>query len=217
LSKKSLFKQWKSRRKSSTREIFAQAVLTGWTTMACSTWPVQAAVIHRVAVLPDKIMNCPVRANEEMNKVTEKLLNENIQKQVKEAFEKQMRQPVQVLFFGKQDDCHYCADTQQLIEEVAALSPQIDLQTHDLEKDAHLASQYQVDKAPGLVILGKDGAQITDYGIRFAGIPSGYEFGTLIQSLVLVSGRDSGLAPKTRQALQQLKEPVNLLVFTTPT
>ena len=152
-----------------------------------------------------------------MNKVTEKLLNENIQKQVREAFEKQMRQPVRVLFFGKKDDCHYCADTQQLVEEVAALSPEIDLQIHDLEKDAHLANQYHVDKAPGLVILGKDGAQITDYGIRFAGIPSGYEFGTLIQSLVLVSGRDSGLAPKTRQALQQLKEPVNLLVFTTPT
>ncbi|HSQ16551.1 MAG TPA: glutaredoxin, partial [Anaerolineales bacterium] len=59
--------------------------------------------------------------------------------------------------------------------------------------------------------------QITDYGIRYAGIPSGYEFSSLIQSLVLVSGRDSGLAPETRQALADLKQPVLLQVFVTPT
>jgi alkyl hydroperoxide reductase subunit AhpF len=149
--------------------------------------------------------------------VTEKLLNDNITKQVKEAFDKQMQQPVQVLFFGKQTECDYCADTRQLVGEVVELSDKIEIRDYDLEQDAEFARRYNVDKAPGLVIAAKDNGQIVDYGIRFAGVPSGYEFSTLIQSLVLVSGRQSGLKEKTRKFLNTLKEPVHLLVFTTPT
>lgn len=149
--------------------------------------------------------------------MTEKLLNDSIAKQVRDAFDKQMRQPVQVLFFGQESDCHYCADTRQLVEEVVELSEKIDLQIYDIEKDAEIARHYHMERAPGMVIAAKDGDEIRDYGVRFAGIPSGYEFSSLIQSLVLVSGRDSGLKEKTRKALQELTEPVNLLVFTTPT
>jgi glutaredoxin-like protein len=147
----------------------------------------------------------------------DKLLNDGIIKQVKDAFDKQMRQPVQVLFFGKQSDCDYCADTRQLVEEVIELSDKIDLSIYDLEKDSSIARQHHLDKAPGLVIAGKDGDQIIDYGIRFAGVPAGYEFSSLIQSLMMVSGRDSGLKEKTRQTLKELKEPIHLLVFSTPT
>jgi glutaredoxin-like protein len=147
----------------------------------------------------------------------DKLLNDGIIKQVKDAFDKQMRQPVQVLFFGKQSDCDYCADTRQLVEEVIELSDKIDLSIYDLEKDSSIARQHHLDKAPVLVIAGKDGDQIIDYGIRFAGVPAGYEFSSLIQSLMMVSGRDSGLKEKTRQTLKELKEPIHLLVFSTPT
>lgn len=86
-----------------------------------------------------------------------------------------------------------------------------------MQKDADSAKQYKVDKAPGLVIAGRDGERILDYGIRFAGIPSGHEFSSLINSLLLVSGRDSGLNQNTRQALSELTEPVDMLVFVTPT
>jgi glutaredoxin-like protein len=149
--------------------------------------------------------------------VADKLLNDGITKQVKDAFEKQMRQPVQAIFFGKQTDCDYCADTRQLVEEVVELSDKIDLKIYDLEKDGEIARQYHLDKAPGLVIASKDGDKIIDYGIRFAGIPAGYEFSSLIQSLIMVSGGDSGLKEKTRQALKDLKQPIHLAVFSTPT
>ncbi len=74
-----------------------------------------------------------------------------------------------------------------------------------------------MDKSPSLVLAARDGDQLTDYGVRFAGIPSGHEFSSLIQSLILVSGRDSALDEKTRQALKALKEPVTLQVYVTPT
>jgi len=71
--------------------------------------------------------------------------------------------------------------------------------------------------APELVIAGREGDTLIDYGIRMAGIPSGYEFSSLIQDIIMVSGRDSGLKPDVRQALKKLEKPVHLQVFVTPT
>jgi glutaredoxin-like protein len=149
--------------------------------------------------------------------MSKRLLNDEVVKQVKEVFDSQLTQPVDVLFFGEQHECEYCADTLQLVEELTTLSPMLALQTYDLDQHAELAHQYRVDKAPSLVLAARDGDQLTDYGVRFAGIPSGHEFSSLIQSLILVSGRDSALDEKTRQALKALKEPVTLQVYVTPT
>jgi glutaredoxin-like protein len=148
--------------------------------------------------------------------MTTKLLENEMTRQVQEAF-KQLKEPAQVLFFGKKEDCQYCQDTLQLIEEVVALSDKLGLEVHDIEDDLAIAQQYRVDKTPGFMIAGKDGDQILDYGIRFAGIPSGHEFSSLIHDLILVSGRDSGLSSKARQILQNLDRPVLLQVFVTPT
>lgn len=144
------------------------------------------------------------------------LLTEEVRDQVREVFNG-LKEPVQVLFFGNKSDCDYCDDTLQLIKEVVDLSDKLDLDVNDVQEDAGIAKQYKVDKAPGLVIAGRDDDRIQDYGIRFAGIPSGHEFSTLINSLLLVSGRDSGLNQNTRQALSELTEPVDMLVFVTPT
>jgi alkyl hydroperoxide reductase subunit AhpF len=91
------------------------------------------------------------------------------------------------------------------------------LNTYDIQSDAVVAVQYHVDKTPGLVIAAKDGDVVTDFGIRLSGIPAGHKFSSLIQDILLVSGRDSGLNDQTREALQGPKEPVNPQVFVTPT
>jgi alkyl hydroperoxide reductase subunit AhpF len=148
--------------------------------------------------------------------MADQLLNEGVTRQVKQAFE-QLQQPVQVLFFGKKSGCEYCDDTHQLVEEVVGLSDKLSLRVYDLDDDAAVAKEYKVDKAPGLVITGGDGAQAVDYGVRIAGIPAGHEFTSLIHDLLLVSGRDSGLAESTRQFLDGLTQPVHLQVFVTPT
>jgi glutaredoxin-like protein len=149
--------------------------------------------------------------------MTTKLLNEDIVTQVQEAFA-HLQEPVEVMFFGNNDpDCEYCADTLQLVEEVTGLSDKLGLSVYDIEQDAALASQYKVDKTPGLVIAGREGEQILDYGIRIAGIPSGHEFSSLIQDLILVSNRDSGLSQETRAALEKVNKPILLQVFVTPT
>ncbi len=147
---------------------------------------------------------------------TEKLLNDAIVEQIKEVF-KQLKEPVQILFFGSQVSCEYCSDTLQLVQEVAELSDRLSLNIYDLDDNADIAQKYGVDKAPDLVIAGNDGDKIIDYKIRMAGIPAGHEFSTLIHDLVLVSGRDSGLSQPTREFLSKLTQPVHLQVFVTPT
>ena len=144
------------------------------------------------------------------------LLNDSIRQQVSEAFA-ELREPVQVLFFGSEEDCQYCEDTLKLVEEVTGLSDKLSVQVFDLQADAEAAANYNVTMAPGLVIAGVDDDGPVDYGVRYAGIPSGHEFSSLIQDLILVSGRDSGLSEQTREFLAGLKEPVMLQVFVTPT
>lgn len=144
------------------------------------------------------------------------LLNADIIKQIQEVFG-DLKHPVHLMFFGSKHDCPYCDDTRQLVEEVAAISELLSVAVYDMEADADLAARYHVDKAPGLVIAAKEGEQVTDFGVRLSGIPSGHEFTSLIQDIILVSNRDSGLNQQTREFLKTLDKPVLLQVFVTPT
>ncbi len=146
-----------------------------------------------------------------------KILDENIRKQVKEVFA-DVREPVSILFFGsKAQNCEYCDQTAAMLAEIVELSEKFHLEIYDLEENADLAEKYHVDKAPGFTMVGHKDGQLVDYGIRFAGIPAGHEFSSLVHDLVLVSRQDSGLSPATREFLHGLDQQVNLQVFVTPT
>lgn len=145
-----------------------------------------------------------------------RLLNDDIAAQVRQVFA-QLVEPVAVLFFGAKDNCESCEDTLQLVREVTELDDRLSLSVYDVEADREMAEQYRVDKTPGLVIAGRDGDQLTDFGIRFAGIPAGHEFSSLVHDLLLVSSRDSGLSDPTRALLKGISKPVLLQVFVTPT
>jgi glutaredoxin-like protein len=146
----------------------------------------------------------------------EKVLNDQIIKQITEAFA-EVKEPVQVLYFGSKDQCEYCNETKQLLEEVIALNDKLELSVYDMQEHKDVASKFNVTHAPGIVIAAKDGAEITNLGIQFSGIPSGHEFSTLINDIVIVSRRESGLNEKTREFLKNLDKPLHLQVFVTPT
>jgi glutaredoxin-like protein len=56
-----------------------------------------------------------------------------------------------------------------------------------------------------------------DSGICYYGIPSGYEFSSLIEDILDVSKNDSGLLEGSKDLLNQIKQPIHLQVFVTPT
>lgn len=146
----------------------------------------------------------------------EKVLNDQIIRQINDVFA-EMKEPVQVLYFGSKDNCDYCSETQQLLEEVTATNDKLELSVYDIQENEDMARQFNVTHTPGIVIAAKDGAQVTDLGVQYSGIPSGHEFSTLINDIVMVSKRDSGLSEKTREYLKNLSEPLHLQVFVTPT
>jgi len=125
-----------------------------------------------------------------------------------------LTEPVRVVVFTQPFQCQYCAETRQLVEEIAALSDKITVEVHDLSQDGERATALGVDKAPAIVPMRSDG---TDYGVRFFGIPSGYEFGSLLDAILTVSAGRVDLMPETMAFLEALPEPLHLQVFVTPT
>jgi glutaredoxin-like protein len=148
--------------------------------------------------------------------MSEKLLNDQIVGQIREAFVN-LKEPVAILFFGSKENCEYCTDTRLLLEELVEIDQKLSLAVYDINADVEVAKLYKIDKTPGIVIAAQNGGQIIDYGIQYSGIPSGHEFSTLIQDILLVSGRDSGLSTQTREYLKNLQKPLHLQVFVTPT
>jgi len=146
----------------------------------------------------------------------EKVLNDQIVKQIEDALA-DVKEPVQVLFFGSKDNCDYCNETKQLLEEVTALSDKVELSIYDMQDNADMAKQFNVVNTPGIVIAAKDNEEVKNLGVQFSGIPSGHEFSTLITDILIVSKRESGLDEKTREFLKNLTEPLHLQVFVTPT
>jgi alkyl hydroperoxide reductase subunit AhpF len=146
-----------------------------------------------------------------------KLLNVELSNQIKELFDAQLISPVELLYFSSHETCDTCDESEQLFEEIVSLSDKIQIKKYDVNENQSIVEKYNVQLTPGLVIAGGGGVEPVDYGIRFAGIPSGYEFGSLIQAIILVSKRDSGLKPAIRSQLKELKKPVHLQVFVTPT
>jgi glutaredoxin-like protein len=69
-----------------------------------------------------------------------------------------------------------------------------------------------VDKIPAIAIIGAE-----DYGVRFYGIPSGYEFTSLLHAIRMVAAGKPELTEETMKALAEVTEPVHLQVFVTPT
>jgi glutaredoxin-like protein len=83
---------------------------------------------------------------------------------------------------------------------------------YDFQKSQDKAESYGIDKIPAIVIEGG-----RDYGIRLFGVPSGYEFATLVEDIINVSKGDPGLSPKTMEQISKVNRPVHIQVFITQT
>ncbi len=147
------------------------------------------------------------------------LLDERVQKQVRTALAA-LTSPVKLVMFTQGEggalECAFCGETRQLVEEVAGLSDKIRSEVRDFQADADQAQAYGIDKIPAIAMVA-DGEAPRDYGIRFYGIPSGYEFSTFLEDLRMVSRGDPGLSPATREAIAKITRPVHIQVFVTPT
>ena len=139
---------------------------------------------------------------------------------IKARFDKDLVDDVKLIYFtqaesplpAKSQECAMCRETREILEEIASLSDKISLEVHDFFAEGELATQLGVDKIPAIILSGVRGDRV-----RFYGIPSGYEFSTLIEDIVDASKGVSGVSPKTAAQLATIDQPVHIQVFVTPT
>lgn len=139
------------------------------------------------------------------------LLKEKDREFVKKEFST-LKSDVTLIVFTQELECEYCKETRELVEELSALSDKIKLEVYDFAVDKEKIKEYEIDKIPAIVVKGA-----RDYGIRFYGIPAGYEFTTLMEDIIDVSSGESGLLNQTKEKIRTIDKPVHIQVFVTPT
>ncbi len=139
------------------------------------------------------------------------MLNAQQRREVEETLKKTLVEDVEVLLFTQKLNCPYCESTSLLMKELAELSPKIHLTEWNFLVDSEPVKEHAIERVPAIAIKGKK-----DYGIRFYGIPAGYEFGVFLEALTLISSAEhqqSGQASKT----PTFPVPIRIKVFVTPT
>ncbi len=132
---------------------------------------------------------------------------------VKEILSKLPRK-VKIIYFTQELECQYCRETHQLMQELHELSEgNINLEVYNFITDKEQVDKYKVDKIPATVLTTDN----KDHGIRFYGIPSGYEFSTVLEDLQEVAKGEPSVSEETKKKLEKITQPLHLQVFVTPT
>jgi glutaredoxin-like protein len=152
------------------------------------------------------------------------MLNTQVREATQNKLSQEMADKVSLVLFTQEpsrlvlpgvlrgQECLYCRETRQLLEEIISLSDKLELVVYDFVADKEKAADYGIDKIPALAVLGAG-----DLGLRFFGIPSGYEYLSLLEAIVDVSRGRTGLGGETKAALRTLTGDVRIQVFVTPT
>ena len=120
--------------------------------------------------------------------------------------------PVRLLFFTQTFGCDTCVPARRIVDRIASLSERITVDEFNLVLDKDAVQAYGIRRAPAIAVVGE-----ADTGIRFYGVPEGHELISLVDAVLLVASRDSGLSDESRARLAEVDEPLDIQVFVTPT
>lgn len=152
------------------------------------------------------------------------MISDQDKSQLKRTFRKDLKSDVTITLFTQKSsvlaipgrECRYCPQTQQLMDDLASLSPKLQLETVDFYQDAESAGRYGVTRIPA-IMLAASGSSGGDSRLKFYGIPSGYTMSAVIDDIKTLSRGVSPLATETRKQLRRVNHGVHIQVFVTPT
>jgi len=102
-------------------------------------------------------------------------------------------------------DIDFGAETERIVRELAALSEHVSFRVE------HEPPGFE--RFPAVAVLPEG----EDVGLRYYGLPWGYELGSLIGAVLEAGKRESSLQPESLEALGRLDRDLTLDVFVTPT
>lgn len=121
---------------------------------------------------------------------------------------------VKMIFFTQELECQYCRETKAILTELSEVSDKLILEIKNFVADKADAEKYGVDKIPATVLLDENDK---DYGIKFYGIPSGYEFASLLEDIKMLGTGKTGFGKEFESHVKNIKDEVHMQVFVTPT
>jgi len=124
----------------------------------------------------------------------------------------ELPEPVTLVSYTSDVESWYSRAERELLERVAAVSGRITLRILADRWDAKREAAAGIRRTPCLAVLG-----VTDPGVRYYGLPDGYELETFLGVIRAVAERRSGLATATIARLRALAAPIHLEVFASPT
>ncbi len=124
----------------------------------------------------------------------------------------ELTEDVKLIVFTQENECQFCKETRDVALELGTLSPKIKTKVYDFVLNGDEALNYNIKKIPAIAIVGR-----RDYGIRYYGVPAGYEFPALVDAILDVSKGTTTLPDTVRKKLAEIKKPVHIQSFVSPT
>ncbi|HIP66279.1 MAG TPA: glutaredoxin [Pyrodictium sp.] len=144
--------------------------------------------------------------------MVEEVIRVEIDRETREAIREalqDMRDPVDIHVFID-DDCITCKETLKLVKVLKEEAPNnlIRVHLHHRQIDEEVFRKHGVERVPSLTLL--DGV------IKYVGTPAGEEIRGLIETIIRISQKDSGLDDTTIAKIKDLREGVHVEVIVTP-
>lgn len=149
-------------------------------------------------------------------------MTEQDRETLRARFDADLTGPVRIVVFSEprfglyvpgRRDCLSCSETEELMKEVGDLSDDVTLEIHNVREEPDLAAEWNVSFTPTIAVCREE-----DSGVRFLGLPGGFEFASFVDTVISASAGDaSGLQPASVELLGQLDSDLDLKIFVTPT
>jgi alkyl hydroperoxide reductase subunit AhpF len=120
--------------------------------------------------------------------------------------------PVVVRYYTSDVESWYTRAERVLLEAIAGASPKIALEVHADRWDAAREAAVAIRRTPAIALAGAG-----DTGIRYYGMPDGYELDVFLGLVRAVAAGRPELRPASIARLRALAQPVHLEVLVSPT
>ena len=141
--------------------------------------------------------------------MTETLIDQETRKALKEKFQAELVNEVQLDIYVGEQNPEYSEFTLKLCQELHEIDGRIKPTVHNNSKGN--AAELGITGRPAVLIGWDQG-----YRIKYIGAPAGHEASGFIETISLVSRGESGLQPSSVEKLAQLDQDTTIQVFVTP-
>jgi glutaredoxin-like protein len=125
-----------------------------------------------------------------------------------------MENKVYAKLFVDKEYCLTCTQTNEILTLLSELAPEdmLNVTVYNKEEGSPEFEKYNVSRYPTIVLHGDK-----EYNVIFTGIPSGYEFGSLVEDILDISARKVTLKKENLEKIEKIDKPIKIQVFVTPT